>query len=163
MDDLLTDRLILHPLTIEEAERIAAGEAGPDDNWAADYPAEGERVGARMFAKRQRADENDLRPWGGYEIRRRSDGAAIGGIGFHGTPDEGGTAEVGYGLAESVRGQGYASEALRGILAGVRAWGGKRLIADTDLGNIPSQRVMEAVGMVLTREDDELKYYAIEL
>ncbi|PYC82160.1 GNAT family N-acetyltransferase [Streptomyces tateyamensis] len=163
MEDLLTDRLILHPFTLEEAQRVAEGVPGPGDNWAADYPSEGERAGAGMFARRQGADEQDLHPWGGYEIRRRSDGVAIGGIGFHGTPGESGTAEIGYGLAVSERGKGYASEALRGMLAAVREWGAKRLIADTNLDNIASQRVMEAVGMVQTGQDEELKFYAIEL
>jgi RimJ/RimL family protein N-acetyltransferase len=158
MSDLLTERLILHPFTVAEAERVAAGAAGPEDNWAVDYPAEGDRVGAGMFVKRGVAH-----PFGGYEIRLRTDGRAIGGIGFHGAPDEHGTAEIGYGLSPSARGRGYASEALRGILAAAPGWGVRRMIADTDLDNVPSQRVMEAVGMTLTGQDDQLKYYAIEL
>ncbi|MFE0460939.1 GNAT family N-acetyltransferase [Kitasatospora sp. NPDC058965] len=163
MEDLLTERLILHPFTLEEAQRVAEGVAGPQDTWGADYPSEGERIGARMFVKRQSATEELLQPWGGYEIRRRSDGVAIGGIGFHGAPDASGTAEIGYGLSESERGKGYASEAVRAMVAAVRGWGLKRLIADTDLDNLPSQRVLEAVGMAQTGQDDGLKFYAIEL
>ncbi|MDH6136456.1 RimJ/RimL family protein N-acetyltransferase [Kitasatospora sp. MAA4] len=160
MNDLLTERLILHPLTIAEAERVAAGEAAPDDNWAADYPAEGERVGARMFVRGHAAVGGDTHPFGGYEIRRRSDGQAIGGIGFHGAPDADGSVSIGYGLAESARGQGYATEAVRGILAAAGGWGVTRLLGDTEHGNVPSQRVMLAAGMALTHEDAELKYYA---
>ncbi|GAA1258470.1 hypothetical protein GCM10009665_55830 [Kitasatospora nipponensis] len=163
MNDLLTERLILHPLTIEEAERVAAGEAGPQDRWAADYPAEGDRVGARMFVKGHAATGGDTHPFGGYEIRRREDGLAIGGIGFHGGPDEHGAVSIGYGLAESARGQGYAVEALRAILAAAPGWGVRRLLGDTDHDNLPSQRVMTSAGLLLTHESDELKYYAMDL
>jgi RimJ/RimL family protein N-acetyltransferase len=162
MNDLLTERLILHPFTVAEAERVAAGAAAPEDNWLADYPSEGERGGAGRFAKRS-ASQGAAQPFGGWEIRRRSDGAAIGGIGFHGAPDEHGTATIGYGLSASVRGQGYASEALRGILAAAPGWGVKRLVGDTNLDNIPSQRVMEACGLAFTHQDEELKYYGIDL
>ncbi|MFF7637676.1 GNAT family N-acetyltransferase [Kitasatospora sp. NPDC008050] len=162
MNDLLTERLILHPFTLAEAERVAAGQAQPGDNWAADYPSEGERVGAGMFAKNA-ANNGARQPFGGWEIRRRSDGAAIGGLGFHGAPDEHGTVSVGYGLSESVRGQGYASEALRAVLAAAPGWGVKRLVGDTDLDNLPSQRVMEACGLTFTHQDEELKYYGIDL
>lgn len=163
MDDLLTERLILHPLTIAEAQRVAAGEAGPDDSWAADYPAEGERVGARMFLKGHAAAGGDTHPFGGYEIRRRSDGRAVGGIGFHGAPDEDGAVAIGYGLAESARGQGYATEAVRGMVAAAGAWGVRRILGDTTHDNVPSQRVMLAAGLALTHEDEELKYYATPL
>ncbi|WP_035845329.1 GNAT family N-acetyltransferase [Kitasatospora azatica] len=158
MNDLLTERLILHPFTIAEAERVAAGQAGPADNWAPDYPSEGERVGAGMFVKYQTAH-----PFGGYEIRLREGGTAIGGIGFHGAPDEHGHVSVGYGLSASARGNGYAREALRAIVAAAPGWGVTSLKGDTDHENLPSQRVMEAAGLTFTHEDGELKYYAIEL
>ena len=37
----------------------------------------------------------------------------IGAAGFTGQPDETGAVRVGYGLAESARGHGYATEALK--------------------------------------------------
>ncbi|MFI9275461.1 GNAT family N-acetyltransferase [Kitasatospora sp. NPDC052896] len=163
MNDLLTERLILHPLTAAEAERVAAGVAGPGDNWAPDYPAEGERVGAGMFLKGRAAAGGDVHPFGGYEIRLRADGRAIGGLGFHGAPDADGAVAIGYGLAESARGRGYATEAVRGIVAVAADWGVTRLLGDTDHDNLPSQRVMLAAGLELTHEDAELKYYAISL
>lgn len=162
MSDLLTDRLILHPFSIEEAKRVAAAERGPDTNWAPDYPAEGEQTGARMFVRACEA-VGDPHPFGGYEIRRASDGQAIGGIGFHGGPDENCAVEIGYGLSESARGQGYAAEAVRRMVELAREQGVTGFLGNTDLDNIPSQRVMLAVGMKLVREDEELKYYELPL
>jgi RimJ/RimL family protein N-acetyltransferase len=162
MNDLLTERLALHPFTQAEAERVAAAEAGPDSNWAADYPAPGEQSGARMFVKACAA-VGDPQPFGGYEIRLRATGQAIGGIGFHGAPDEHGVVEIGYGLSESVRGQGYAREAVLALIEFCRAQGVRTFTGNTDLDNFPSQRVMESAGLALVREDEELKYYELPL
>jgi RimJ/RimL family protein N-acetyltransferase len=162
MNDFLTERLAIHPLTAAEAERIVAADRGPDTNWAADYPAEGEQTGARMFLKACEAI-GDPQPFGCYEIRLGADGPAIGGIGFHGAPDEQGAVEIGYGLAESARGRGYAREAVRGIAEFCRAQGVRTLIANTTHDNVASQRVMEAAGMTLVRADDELKHYELAL
>jgi hypothetical protein len=66
----------------------------------------------------QEAASRFLRIPGNYEIRRREGGQAIGGVGFCGPADENGRVTIGYGLIPSARGQGYASEALRGLLLG---------------------------------------------
>ncbi|MEV0402277.1 GNAT family N-acetyltransferase [Actinoallomurus sp. NPDC050550] len=79
--------------------------------------------------------------------------------GFHRPPDQNGTVTIGYGLIPSVRGQGYAAEALRGILAFAEANGVTHVKGDADLDNIASQRVMMAAGMRQTGEDDRVKYY----
>jgi len=160
MNDLLTERLVLHPLTAAEAEHVAAGEPAPDMSWAPDYPAPGEQTGARMFLKACAA-VGDPYPFGNYEIRLRDGATAIGGIGFHGAPDESGRVEIGYGLAESARGQGYAREALAAIIAHAAAHGATTVLGDADQDNTASQRVMLAAGMTLLREDAELKYYGL--
>ncbi|MER5866711.1 GNAT family N-acetyltransferase [Kitasatospora sp. NPDC002040] len=162
MNDLQTERLVLHPFTPAEAGRVAAGEPGPEDVWAPGYPAEGERTGARMFLKGCQ-DGNDPHPFGNFEIRRRSDGAAIGGIGFHGGPDDDGGVEVGYGLAEAVRGQGYATEAVLGVLAHARAAGARLFRAETSTDNPASQGVLRKAGLTLVRQDGEALFYELPL
>ncbi|KAA2262012.1 GNAT family N-acetyltransferase [Solihabitans fulvus] len=161
MDDLGTARLVLHLLSVDESRRVAAGE--PDDaaRWAPGYPSQGEVFAARRFLETC-TNTGDPRPFGNYEIRRREDGQAIGGVGFHGTPDENGSVTIGYGLVPSVHGNGYASEALRALLAFARARGVTRVEGDTDHDNTASQHVMIAAGMRLTAEDDQLKYYRID-
>ncbi|GGZ15291.1 hypothetical protein GCM10010387_04500 [Streptomyces inusitatus] len=161
MDDITTPRLILHPLTRAEAERLAAGAPGPGEEWTDGYPDEGDRAGARRFLKVW-AEEGDPRPFGAYEIRRRADGRAIGGVGFHRPPDGRGSVTIGYGLIPSARGEGYASEAVRALLELARGLGVVRVEADTDLDNIGSRRVLEAVGMRQVAEDGELRFYRIE-
>jgi RimJ/RimL family protein N-acetyltransferase len=143
-----------------EAERVVAGEPDSSARWAPGYPTEGDVAGARRFLN-VCASTGAPQPFGAFEIRRREDESAIGGLGFHGPPDHNGSVTIGYGLIPSVQGKGYASEALRTLLAFARARGITSVQGDTDHDNIASQHVMTAVGMQLVAEDERLKYYEI--
>ncbi|MDQ1015301.1 GNAT family N-acetyltransferase [Streptomyces afghaniensis] len=160
MGDLLTARLVLHPMTVSEAERVAAGEPPGDARWAAGYPTDGDVSAARRFLGTC-ANTGDPQPFGNYEIRRREDSQAIGGLGFHGPVDENGSVTIGYGLIPSARGKGYASEALRGLLLFARARGVTCVKGDADHDNIASQHVMMAAGMQPAGEDERVRYFEI--
>src|SRR5271154_7034818 len=99
MTDLRTSRLQLHAIDVAEGERIVARSAGLADSWADDYPFEGD-VGAVGGFLRASTSHGEQRPFGYYRITRLADGRAIGGLGFKGRPD-GGSVEIGYGLAAS--------------------------------------------------------------
>ncbi|GAA1366294.1 GNAT family N-acetyltransferase [Streptomyces beijiangensis] len=161
MDDLVTERLVLHPMSIAEAERVVLAEPADGDLWAPGYPAPGDVEGAAHFLEHC-ASTGDPQPFGNYEIRRRSDGLVIGGLGFNRPPDEDGTVPIGYALIPDVRGKGYASEALRGLLQLARDLGIRSVIGDADLDNIASQRVMAAVGMERTGEDERVVYFRVD-
>ncbi|MFJ1864788.1 GNAT family N-acetyltransferase [Streptomyces sp. NPDC088097] len=160
MDDLVTARLLLHPLNVSEAERVLTGEPDGAARWAPGYPAEGDASAARRFLATC-ANTGDPRPFGTYEIRRREDGLTIGGVDFHGRPDESGGVTIGYGLIPSAHGRGYATEALRALLSFARAHGVSSVEGDTDHDNLASQHVMTAVGLRLVAEDERLKYFKI--
>lgn len=147
-------------MSIDEAERVMAGEPDDDARWTPEYPTEGDVAGARRFLN-VCADTGDPQPFGAYELRRRTDGYVIGGLAFHGRPDENGGVTIGYGLVRSAHGQGYASEALRELLLFARAHGVTCVRGDTARDNIASQHVMAAVGMQLAAEDAQLKYYTL--
>ena len=138
-------------------ERIVARMAGPDDSWASDFPFEGD-VGAVGGFLRATAASGEQRPFGFYRITRLADGRAIGGIGFKGQP-VGGCVEIGYGLTPSARGDGYAAEAVVALLALAAEHGLSRVIADTTLDNIASQRTLIRAGFRLVGADDELQQY----
>ncbi|CAM5705112.1 hypothetical protein SALBM311S_06254 [Streptomyces alboniger] len=53
--------------------------------------------------------------FGLFVLVRRSDGRAVGGLGFHSAPDEEGRAEIGYDLVPGARGNGYITEALHAL------------------------------------------------
>lgn len=160
MNDLVTERLTLHPMSAAEAEQVVAGEPGPGALWAPGYPAEVDVQGARSFLALC-ASNGDPQPFGSYEIRRREDGHTIGGLGFNAPPDGRGGVTIGYGVIPSARGQGYASEALLGLLRFARSRGITCVRGDADHDNTASQRVMIGAGMRLVAEDERVKYYEI--
>ncbi|MEV7915417.1 GNAT family N-acetyltransferase [Streptomyces griseus] len=160
MGDLVTERLVLHPMSVNEAERIATGEPAVDSSWEPGFPTEDDVAVAKRFLERC-ANTGDPRPFGPYVIRRRSDHRAIGGVDFHRPPDEHGSVTIGYGLVPSARGGGYASEALRALLSLARAQGVASVKGDADHDNTASQHVMMAAGMRPVGEDARVRYFAV--
>ncbi|CAN5505668.1 hypothetical protein BH10ACT10_BH10ACT10_15380 [soil metagenome] len=140
MSDVRTERLLLHAIDLAEGERIVSRAAGAGDAWAEDYPFEGDVGGVGAFV-RATATDGEQRPFGYYRITRLSDGLAIGGIGFKGRPDAG-CADIGYGLAPSARGHGYAAEVVAALLTLASANGLSRVVAETTLDNVASQRTL---------------------
>ena len=161
MIDVRTSRLQLYAIDVAEAERIVARRAGLSDAWADDFPFEGD-VGAVGGFLRATAVLGEQRPFGYYRITRSSDGRAIGGIGFKGLLD-GGCVEIGYGLAPSARGQGYAAEAIIALLNMAADHGILSVIADTTLDNIASQRILKRAGFHRVSTDAELHHYEMLL
>jgi RimJ/RimL family protein N-acetyltransferase len=161
MNQIRTSRLQLHAIDIAEAERIVARSAGSADTWADDFPFEGD-VGAVGGFLRATATHGEQQPFGYYRITRLADGRAIGGLGFKGQPN-GGCVEIGYGLAPSARGHGYTAEAVIALLTVAAAHGLSRVIADTALDNIASQRTLIRAGFRLVNTDAELHYYEVLL
>lgn len=156
-----TARLVLHPIDEDEARRIVERAPASSDRWAPDYPFEGDLAGIGAFLGAT-ARHGEQRPFGYYQVSLRSDGRAIGGIGFKGPPREG-VVEVGYGLVPSSRRNGYATEALRAIVDLSATLRVLTVRADTDPGNIASQRVLEKVGFQQTRREATAYCYEIHL
>ena len=147
---VVTERLRLPLWTTEEAEDIRAGQRR--EGWHRDYPRRDDRDAATLY---QPGD-----PWGPRHVVRGV--TALGSIGFFGPPEAAADGvpetEVGYGLVEEARGWGFATEALRGLLAETdRA--GVRVRASVAPDNKASIRVLAKCGFTELRgsnEDGEL-------
>ncbi|MEU6224668.1 GNAT family N-acetyltransferase [Streptomyces sp. NPDC047042] len=150
-----TERLRLEGVTPAAAADLSAGGTGGFD-WIEGGPFEGTRDAAGMVAKAYQAGVH--RPeFGLYVLVRREDDRAVGGMGFHGAPDEDGKAEVGYDLAEQARGNGYATEALRALAGWALARDDVRsLFATVEPHNTPSQAVITRVGFTPVSEEGEV-------
>ncbi len=159
--DVETSRLRLHAIDAAEGDRIAARRPGEGDAWADDFPFDGDIIGVTVFLNATAA-YGDQRPFGHYRISRSSDGKAIGGIGFKGQPDSG-CVEIGYGLAPSARGHGYAAEAIVAVLDIAAEHGLSRVIADTTKDNVASQRSLERAGFSQVGDDGDLHRYELVL
>lgn len=154
----MTARLVLHPMTVREAEALVAGASDDGARRAPGYPDEGDVFAARRFLATC-ADSGDPTPFGTYEVRLREDGRAIGGAGFHGPADANGSVTIGYGLVPAARGKGYASEALRGLLRLAREHGATSVKGDADHDNTASQHVMAAAGMRPAGQDERVRFF----
>ncbi|NEA67100.1 GNAT family N-acetyltransferase [Streptomyces sp. SID12488] len=158
-----TERLRLEGVTPAAAADLSAGGTGGFD-WIEDGPFYGTREAAGMLIKSYEAGVH--RPeFGLFVLVRREDDRAVGGVGFHGAPDEEGKAEVGYDLAEPARGNGYATEALRALTERALARDDVRsLFATIKPSNAPSQAVIARAGFVRVSEKvDEEGLQAYEL
>ncbi|MEU6610825.1 GNAT family N-acetyltransferase [Streptomyces shenzhenensis] len=138
-------RLTLQGVRPAAARDLWLGGDGGFD-WIEGGPYQGTREAAGMLVTLYESGSH--RPeFGLFVLVRRADGRAVGGLGFHSAPDGDGRVEIGYDLAETARGQGYATEAL-GALA---QWALARddvdlLFARVDHGNLPSQGVLTRAG-----------------
>lgn len=147
---LRSDRIELRPIDSVAAVDLSTGGDG-GFTWASGGPYEGTRDASTMIANAALAGVFDP-AWGAYAIVRTEDGVAVGGIGFHGPPSEG-SAEIGYDLADSARGNGYATEAARTVCAYALGQAGvDTVVAHTEPDNAASQRVVARAGF---RRDGE--------
>ena len=95
------------------------------------------------------------------------DGEVVGLTSLVRTPYVGDTVMVGYGVAASRRGRGFARRAVAELLAWARAdWRVATVTAETSIHNAVSQRVLEANGFARTgertdEEDGELVCWAV--
>lgn len=151
----------MHAVDVDTAERIRDRAPNDDDRWAADYPFEGD-LGAIGGFLRASVANGDQRPFGYYQIITKTDDTVVGGIGFIGPPDDG-VVEIGYGLAASARGHGYAAEAVRLLLEVAAVHGVRRVIANTTHDNLASQRTLLNSGLARVDVDDELVHYSLTL
>jgi RimJ/RimL family protein N-acetyltransferase len=143
-----TARLVLRPPRPEDYDPIGAMNGDPEVNhWLgrdiprADSDALLDRVAARI------ADIG----YGFFVTERVEDGAVIGMIGLapidFDCPVKG-RIEIGWRLARSAWGQGYAAEGARALLAyGFQRLGFEEIVAFTATTNARSEAVMQRIGM----------------
>ncbi len=148
-------RLRLQLITADEAADMLAGRRRP--GWDPAYPRDDDLDAVSMV----RAGASDP-SWGPRHVTRSFDGLAVGSIGFYGPPkpaaDGVPETEVGYGLVESARGHGAATEALRALL-GQTDLLGVRVRASVLPENRSSIRVLAKCGFTELRgstDDGEL-------
>ena len=156
-DDVIRSaRLDLPLLTLEQLDRLAAGDGAGLNDLAATFSDEwvdGVRGLAARRAQQIRQHPADahwlLRPI----LRRAADATspstALGYLNFHGAPDENGMVEIGYMLLAEARGQGYAIEAVRAAFGwATRVHGIHRFRASVSPDNARSLNLIGKLGFV---------------
>lgn len=157
MTELRTDRLLLRHWRPEDAEPFAALNADPEGmRW---FPAPLSRPESDALAARCAAHLEE-HGWGLWAVE--ADGRFIGFTGLavprfraHFTAPAVGAVEVGWRLARSAWGSGYATEGARAALRyGFDVLGLAEVVSFTASGNTRSRAVMERLGMHRDPADD---------
>ncbi|ONI71558.1 GNAT family N-acetyltransferase [Kribbella sp. ALI-6-A] len=155
MTELRTERLLLREWTEADKEPFAAMNSDPAV--MEHFPAMMTREESDAFVDRIGAQ---LAEWGFglWALEVRDTGRFIGFTGLsrpsfeaHFTP----AVEVGWRLSKDAWGNGYATEAARAALAyGFGPAGLDEIVSFTATTNLPSQRVMQRIGMTHDVSDD---------
>lgn len=168
MQTLQTERLEIRPFVEDDAAFIV--ELVNDPGWLRFIGDKNVRSldDARRYLREGPIAMVDRHGHGLACVERRSDGVAIGMCGLirRATLDD---VDLGFAFLPAARGQGYAREAAAAALAfGFDALRLPRIVAITDLDNLASARVLEAVGLRFERvleaegEKQALRLFAIE-
>ena len=151
-----TERLRLNALDIPAAQAIVAG-TREGQSWHLAFPGGDDQDAAAMVVR-----HGETR-FGCRVIVEKVSGLAVGTIGFFGPPDDTGTVMIGFGLVEAVRGHGYATEALRGLVDYAWAQPAVRTItADSLQHNAAAHRVLEKAGFCRTHATEDAYWYAMQ-
>ncbi len=159
---IVTERLALVPATVELTRAALDGAPALGTGLHAvvppTWPPEYVDAPAFGFTLRRLAENPGQAGWWLYFILLRDPSAPtlIGTAGYKGPPSDDGTVEVGYGIVSDHQRRGYASEAVRGLLARALGTPGvRRVIAETLPELTPSIGVLEKCGFRFTGEGSE--------
>ena len=167
-----TARLELASMAPEFMEALLAGRfADAQKLLGAELPAEPvDEAVERFLARRvaQLREEPDVQRWLARAIVRKEGGRVmIGNVGFHGQPGVNAAGneralEIGYGVQPEHRRQGYASEAVEGLIGWARTQGIDHFVASVAPDNESSLAIIRKLGFVRTGEhidpEDGLEY-----
>jgi len=158
-----TERLELTPLPGPALDALLARDAGTLERLtgarfaepaAPPYMAEALPV----VRDRLRVAPDEVRWWNWLAVRGEGR-EAVGSVAFAGPPDRDGAVLIGYAMYPAFEGRGYATEAVRAMIAWAFAQPGVREVrALAPVWNTPALRVAENVGMrpVASEEDDDV-------
>ena len=139
---LETARLHLRPRTTDDAEALFPTLSDPEAmRWWSGPPM-------TSIAQAREDFSREAPEWRAWTVIERSSGAVIGFVAA-GEKRQGGVMELGYLLAPSHWGGGFAREAVSAVIDQLFAEGNRRVFADTDPENHASRRLLERLGFRL--------------
>ena len=149
-EPLVTERLALRRSRPEDAGTISAYRSDPEvrahQGWDR-TDEEGVREAIEEMAGRAPGEPGG---WVQFSVEERESGRLVGDVGISREDDEPGVIKVGYTMNPAVQGRGYATEAVRALVAyAFEKLGADLVRAYASADNAPSIRVMEKLGMRL--------------
>ena len=136
---IITERTLVRPAVAADAAAMHASRGqmpyDPQTRNLADTGA--------LIAAMGRRPAPDAAGWQQFAVLMRSDERFLGDIGVNFDTPRNRQAEIGFAFAPEARGQGLAGEAVAAMVARLFASGRHRLIAQTDMRNLSTQRLLE--------------------
>jgi 3-dehydroquinate dehydratase / shikimate dehydrogenase len=151
---LRTERLLLRPW--RAGDRAAFAELNADPHVMEWFPSTLTRAESDVLAERIER-RMDVHGWGLWAVEVPGIADFIGFVGLSPADQTLGypSVEVGWRLAPSYWGRGYAAEGARAALTfGFQKLALEEIVSFTSVGNVRSRRVMEKLGMVRRPEED---------
>jgi len=144
---ILTERLVIDPLTVDDAEALFAYRSLPEVNryqsWA---PAESEDA-VRFLCDLALVTFDSPGTWFQLGVRERDTKRLIGDLGLH-FLDGGRQVEIGFTFEPAAQGRGLATEAVGAAIGHLFGVMGKhRVVASVDPRNDASIRLLQRLGM----------------
>lgn len=157
-----TERLTLMPMTYEFVTKLLQGNDGAYELYqvtpVSDWPNR-DTMGILPILKRKLKESRDTGFTSWIYIEKASK-TIIGDGGFKGKPDLDGKVDLGYGVIERKRGNGYATEAAQALLNwGICQQEVKVVTADCLLENVASYKVLQKIGLDKISEDATHAYF----
>lgn len=148
-EPLTTERLLLRRSRSEDADTISAYRSDPAvhryQGWDRTDP-EGIRNEIREMARRAPGESG----WVQFSVEERGSGTLVGDVGLSPAEDDPGVIKIGYTMAPTFQGRGYATEAVEALVAyAFKALKADLVRAYASAENTPSIRVAEKVGLEL--------------
>ena len=157
------ERVLLTPLTVADAEEMSDVLAAPElYAFIGGCPPTAIELRER-YARWARGAPDPGVEWLNWVIRLIREDRAIGTVQATLREDpEGREAELAWIVGAAWQGHGYATEAMRGVVASLRSRGVDRFCAFVHPGNAASAAVARALGMVVgaDRRDGEVRYFS---
>jgi RimJ/RimL family protein N-acetyltransferase len=145
--ELRQDGLLLRGPTLDDAEALAAAFADEALVEAADLPfTRPSRDDMRRAITEFLPSVREAGVMVAFVILDETQGTLLGGAALHHVDVMEGHGEVGYWLLPEARGRGVATRAARIVAEWGFSLGLERIEAQTNLDNVPSQRVLERAG-----------------
>ena len=155
MTEFCTPRLLLRHW--QEADREPFADMGADPEVMEHFPARMTRGESEAWIDRVAADL-EHRGWGLWAVEELATGRFLGFTGLNAPGFEAPflpAVEIGWRLRRDAWGQGYASEAARGVLvAAFEDLGLDEIVSFTARSNVRSQAVMRRIGMTTDPAED---------
>lgn len=157
-----TERLVLRPFTLDDADELHAAWGDPASlRFGGDWPRPETVEDTRRYLEPVIAgqEERGFAPWAVIE---KATGDLIGDCGLFPADGIGPDVELAYGLRRDRWGRGYATEAAAAcVRVAFEELGLERIVADADPANAASIRVLEKLGFRLEREDPDKCVYIL--